>query len=153
MTSQCARNPPGPTLSVGFFWKDRMPETLETVRGVYAAFAKADIPGVLAASSADIRWTEAERGRYGGVSIGPNAVLQDVFMKLGTEWDGFSAVPHGLVPDGDVVVVLGEYCGTFTATGKSFKAPLAHAWKLQDGKARPFQQYTDAAVHLRPMLA
>lgn len=51
------------------------------------------------------------------------------------------------------VAVLGEYSATCKATGKSFKAPFAHAWKLQDGKARSFQQYTDTAVHLRPMRA
>ncbi len=128
-----------------------MSETLETVRDIYAAFAKGDIPGVLAAFSPDIRWTEAEGGPYGGVSIGPNAVVQNVFMKLGTEWDGFSAVPHEFVPNGDTVVVLGEYSATYKATGKSFKAPFAHVSKFQDGTARSFQQYTDTAVHLRPM--
>ncbi len=130
-----------------------MPETLETVRGVYAAFTKGDIPAVLAAFSPDIRWTEAEGGPCGGVSIGPNAVVQNVFMKLGSEWDGFAAVPYEFVPHGDTVVVLGEYSGAYKATGKGFKAPFAHVWKFQDGKARSFQQYTDTAVHLRPMLA
>lgn len=37
------------------------------------------------------------------------------------------------------------------ATGKSFKAPFAHVWKLEGGKAVSFQQYTDTAVHQRPL--
>jgi uncharacterized protein len=123
----------------------------ETVEAVYKSFAKGDIPAVLAVMSPEIRWTEAEGGPYGGVSIGPGAVLENVFMKLGGEWDGFSAVAHEFVADGDTVVALGDYGGTYKATGKPFKAPFAHVWKFRDGKAVSFQQHTDTAVHLRPM--
>ena len=130
-----------------------MNSSLDTVRGIYGAFAAGDIPGVLGALSPDIRWTEAAGGPYGGVSIGPQAVLADVFMKLGGEWDGFSAVPGEFVADGDTVVALGEYSGTYKATGKSFRAPFAHVWKFADGKAVSFHQHTDTAVHLQPLQA
>ena len=130
-----------------------MNSSLDTVRGIYGAFAAGDIPGVLGALSPDIRWTEAAGGPYGGVSIGPQAVLPDVFMKLGGEWDGFSAVPDEFVADGDTVVALGEYSGTYKATGKSFRAPFAHVWKFADGKAVSFHQHTDTAVHLQPLQA
>ena len=130
-----------------------MNSSLDTVRGIYGAFAAGDIPGVLGARSPDIRWTEAAGGPYGGVSIGPLAVLADVFMKLGGEWDGFSAVPDEFVADGDTVVALGEYSGTYKATGKSFRAPFAHVWKFADGKAVSFHQHTDTAVHLQPLQA
>ena len=87
------------------------------------------------------------------MSIGPEAVLNNVFMKLGGEWDGYAAVPREFIADGATVVVLGEYSGTYRATGVSFKAPFAHVWKLKDGKAVSFQQYTDTAVHRRPLTA
>ena len=128
-----------------------MSSELDTVRGAYDAFAVGDIPSVLALLSPTVRWTEAEGGPYGGVSIGPDAVLQNVFMKLGGEWDGFAAVPGEFVADGSTVVVLGEYSGTYKATGKSFKAPFAHVWKLEGGKVVSFHQHTDTAVHLRPL--
>ncbi|MGB0132598.1 nuclear transport factor 2 family protein [Dokdonella sp.] len=128
-----------------------MNSSLEAVRSVYASFAKGDIPAVLGALAPDIRWTEAEGGPYGGISVGPQAVLDNVFMKLGGEWDGFAAIAHEFVANDDIVVALGEYSGTFKATGKSFKAPFAHVWRMKDGKAVEFQQYTDTAVHLRPM--
>ncbi len=130
-----------------------MSNSLQSVQAIYAAFAKGDIPAVLGALAADVHWTEAEGGPYGGVSIGPDAVLQNVFMKLGGEWDGFAAVPREFVASGDTVVALGDYSGTFKGTGKSFKAPFAHVWKLQGGKAVSFQQYTDTFVHRRPMQA
>jgi ketosteroid isomerase-like protein len=130
-----------------------MSNNLDLVRGLYAAFAAGDIPAVLGVMAPDIHWTEAEGGPYGGVSIGPEAVLQDVFMKLGGEWDGYAAVPAEFVDGGDTVVVLGEYSGTYKATGKGFRAPFAHVWKFRDGKAVSFHQHTDTAVHLRPLQA
>jgi len=130
-----------------------MSNNLDLVRGLYAAFAAGDIPAVLGVMAPDIHWTEAEGGPYGGVSIGPEAVLQDVFMKLGGEWDGYAAVPAEFVDGGDTVVVLGEYSGTYKATGKGFRAPFAHVWKFRDGKAASFHQHTDTAVHLRPLQA
>jgi ketosteroid isomerase-like protein len=130
-----------------------MSSNLAAVRSVYQAFAAGNIPAVLAALSPDIRWTEAEGGPYGGVFIGPKAVLENVFMKLGGEWDGFAAVPAEFVTEGATVVALGEYSGSYKATGKSFRAPFAHVWKFKDGKAVSFHQYTDTAVHQRPLQA
>ena len=130
-----------------------MSSNLDVIRGLYGAFAKGDIPAVLAALSPAIEWTEAEGGPYGGLFHGPQAVLENVFMKLGGEWDSFAAVPREFVTEGATVVALGEYSGTFKATGKSFRAPFAHVWKLTDGRAVSFQQYTDTEVHRRPMQA
>ena len=130
-----------------------MTQNTEIAKNLYAAFAEGNIPAVLGAMAADVHWTEAEGGPYGGVSIGPEAVLENVFMKLGTEWDGFAAVPREYVASNSTVVALGEYSATFKATGKSFKAPFAHVWKFADGKVVSFEQYTDTAVHLQPMQA
>lgn len=130
-----------------------MTSNLDVVRGVYAAFAVGDIPAVLAALSPKVRWTEAEGGPYGGVWVGPDAVLQNVFMRLGGEWDGFAAVASEFVADGNTVVALGDYSGTYKATGVSFIAPFAHVWKLEDGKVASLHQYTDTVAHLRPLQA
>ncbi|MGK7295446.1 MAG: nuclear transport factor 2 family protein [Candidatus Wenzhouxiangella sp. M2_3B_020] len=126
---------------------------LEVVRSVYHSFAKGDIPSVLSALSPEIRWTEALGGPYGGVYIGPDAVLEGVFMKLGSDWDGFAAVPAEFVSEGDTVVALGQYSATHKDTGKSFNARFAHVWKVSDGKVVEFQQHTDTHVHREPMQA
>ncbi len=126
---------------------------LDVARGLYAAFADGNIPGVLGALAATIEWTEAAGGPYGGVSVGTNAVLDNVFMKIGDEWEGFSAVPSEFVEQGPTVIALGEYSGTYKATGKSFSAPFAHVWKFAEGKAISYNQYTDTALHLQPMQA
>ena len=130
-----------------------MATNTELAKSLYAAFAKGDVPTVLGALAPDVRWTEAAGGPYGGVSIGPKAVLENVFARLGADWDGFSAVPREFVAEGDTVVSLGDYSATFKATGKSFSAPFAHVWKFSDGRVVSFEQFTDTAVHLEPMQA
>ena len=70
---------------------------LNLVQGVYDAFAKGDIPVVIGFLSPDIDWTEAEGFPYGGTYRGPDAVLEGVFMRLGTEWEGFAAVPDEFI--------------------------------------------------------
>jgi len=60
-------------------------------------------------------------------------------------------IPHDFVSEGDTVVALGDYSGTFKATGKSFTAPFAHVWTFRDGKVVSFQQHTDTAMHRAPM--
>jgi len=119
---------------------------LNAVQGLYQAFAKGDVPAVIGFLDADIAWTEAEGFPYGGTYHGPNAVLTGVFMRLGTEWDGFAAVPAEFIDGGETVVVLGQYSGTYKATGKSFQANFAHVWKIKSGKAIRFVQYVDTLL-------
>jgi ketosteroid isomerase-like protein len=126
---------------------------LNAVQKVYDAFAKGDIPTVLGSLSADIAWTEAEGFPYGGTYHGPKAILEGVFMRLGSEWEGFAAVPDEFVDGGDTVVALGKYSGTYKRTGKSFQANFAHVWKMSDGKAIRFVQYVDTLVVQRALQA
>lgn len=123
-----------------------MADNLETIRTAYDAFARGDVPAVLAVLAPDVSWTEAEGFPYGGTYSGPDAVLKGVFMKLGTEWDGFSAVPHEFVAQGDTVISLGQYGGKYKITGKSFSAPFAHVWDFRNGKVVRFRQYTDTVL-------
>lgn len=122
-----------------------------TIRSLYAAFARGEVPTVLGALAPDVRWTEAEGFPYGGTYSGPQAVLENVFMKLGTEWEGFAAVPRELVSEGETVVAIGEYSGRFKATGKKMKVPYVHVWKFKGGKVQTFEQHTDTLVVARAL--
>ena len=126
---------------------------LDSVKAVYQAFAKTDIPSVIGFLSPDIDWTEAEGFPYGGTYHGPHAVLSGVFMRLGSEWNGFAAVPDEFIDGGETVVALGKYSGTYKRTGKSFEANFAHVWKIQDGKAIRFIQYVDTLLVHRALQA
>jgi ketosteroid isomerase-like protein len=120
-------------------------ENVALVKGIYEAFGSGDVPAVLGAMSPDIVWNEAEnfpladRNPY----VGPQAILEGVFARLGSDWEGFAVDPQEYLDAGDSVVVLGRYRGTCRATGKPVDAQLAHVWRIEDGKAKAFQQLTD----------
>ena len=120
-------------------------ENVELVRGIYEAFAAGDVGGVLGRMSPDMVWNEAENFPYadGNPYVGPEAVANGVFARCVSEWEGFAAVPEEFLDAGDTVVALGHYVGSHRATGKSVRAQLAHVWRLEGGKAKSFQQYTD----------
>ena len=124
----------------------------EIIRGLYDSFASGDVPTVLAAFDENIEWNEAEGFMYGGTYNSPTAVLENVFMKLGTEWEGFSVVPNKVVDgrDGNVIST-GTYSGKYLGTGKSISVPFAHEWEMRDGKVVKFRQYTDTAVIQRDL--
>jgi hypothetical protein len=128
-----------------------MSNLVETTRTLYAAFAAGDIPSVLGALAPDCAWTEAAGFPYGGTYVGPQAVLSGVFMRLGAEWDGFVCAPAEYFGQGDTVIVLGEYSGTYKATGKSFRAPLVHVWRYRDGLIVRFDQHTDTVLVQRAL--
>ncbi len=124
----------------------------ELVRSLYGAFARGDVPTVLGAMDPEIAWNEAEGNPYrpgdGSPFVGPDAIVEGVFARLASEWDGFSVSPHTFSETGDRVFVEGRYNGVFRATGKSLDAPFMHAWTLSADKITHFQQYTDTA-HMR----
>ena len=118
-------------------------ENKQIIENAYKSFASGDIPGLLGTFDENIEWTEAEGFPYGGTYIGGNAILENVFMKLGGEWEGFSAVPDEFLDAGDNIVALGNYSGKYKESNKSMKVPFAHVWTLRDGKIIKFVQYTD----------
>jgi ketosteroid isomerase-like protein len=123
-----------------------MADAAALVRSFYNALGGGDIPGAFALLAPDVSWTEATGFPYGGTYHGPDEVLQKVFMRLGSEWDGFTGIPAEFVAQGDTVVVLGQYSGTYKATGKKFTAPFAHVWTANGGKLVKFRQFTDTAL-------
>jgi hypothetical protein len=118
---------------------------MTVIKGAYDAFGRGDVPAVLGIMDPNIRWTEPEGLPYAGTYSSPDAVLQGVFMRLGTEWDGFTVLPEDFIDGGGKIVSTGTLSGKYKATGKSFKAAFAHVWTLSNGKALAFQQYTNTA--------
>ncbi len=120
----------------------------EFLADVYDAFARGDVPTVLEAMDPGIRWHEAEGNPYmptGEAWVGPDAVVENLFVKLGEDWDGFAVHPRSFHDAGEVVAVEGRYSGTYKGTGKPLDAQFCHVWTLKDGKLTRFQQYVDTA--------
>jgi ketosteroid isomerase-like protein len=131
-------------------------DNVKVMKDLYESFGRGDMPSVLGAMSPGIRWHQAEGNPYqpSGVPwVGPDAIVNNLFMKLGTEWDGFTVHPKSFYGAGDTVVVEGRYTGAYKPTGRSIDAQFCHIWDVKDGKVTRFQQYIDTAQMQRAMVA
>ena len=116
------------------------------VRRFYDALGRGDVPAVLSLLDTQVEWTEAERfPYYGGTWRSPQAVLDNVLKPLAADWAGFSAKAHEFIAEGDRVVALGTYSGTFKKTGRSFSAAFAHVWTVRGDRLASFNMHTDTA--------
>lgn len=121
------------------------------VRSLYDAFARGDMPTVMASMAPDIVWTEAESTIYadGNPYRGPDAVATGVFQRLGADWNNFKADVDRIIDGGDTVVALGRYRATYRQTNRSLDVPFVHVWDLRNGKVVRFQQFADTAQMAR----
>jgi ketosteroid isomerase-like protein len=123
-------------------------DNVKLAKNIYEDFGRGDIPSVLGSMSPDIKWHQAESNPYkpsGEAWVGPDAVLNNLFMRLGGEWEAFSVHPKLFHDAGDSVIVEGRYSGTYKATGKSMDIQFCHIWETKGGKLTGFQQYVDTA--------
>ncbi len=123
-------------------------DNVRLMKSLYEAFGRGDVPAVIGAMSPGIMWHQAEGNPYnpsGQPWVGPDAVMNNLFMRLGSEWDGFTVHPKAFHDAGDSVIVEGRYTGTFKPTGKSMDTQVCHVWDIKDGKVTRFQQYVDTA--------
>jgi uncharacterized protein len=129
-----------------------MMTSIDTVRGFYDALGRGDVPGVLALLQSELEWTEAERfPYYDGTWRSPQEILNKLLVPLARDWEGFSAKAHDFIAEGDRVVSLGVYSGTFKSTGRSMTARFAHVWTVRDGRIAKFDMHTDTAKVLEAL--
>jgi ketosteroid isomerase-like protein len=121
---------------------------VQLVKDMYAAFGRGDIPTVLAVLDPEIEWHQAEGNPYqldGSAWIGPQAVLEKLFMRIGAEWDGFTITVLRIHDAGEYVVIEGRYTGTYKPSGMKVDSQMCHVLRLREGKLVGFQQYLDTA--------
>lgn len=128
-----------------------MSTNLELVRATYEGSSEDNGRNLLSVLSPDVEWTEAEGFPYAGTYVGPDALIDGVFRRLGTEWTGYRADVHTYLADGDRVAAFGIYSGTYNATGKPMTAPFAHLYQLKDGKVIRMTQYVDTVLVSRAL--
>ncbi len=119
---------------------------VKTIENLYVAFAVGDIPKVLAGLDEKVVWNEAEGNMYadGNPYIGPQAVLNGVFARIGADYAYFNLVNIDLheMSNNQVLATL-RYQAKLKKNGETYDAQVAHFWKLKNGKAIAFQQYLD----------
>ena len=126
---------------------------VDLIKQGYQNFAEGNVEAVLANFHPEIVWDECSGFPYAkgdGISIGPNAVVQDVFAQIPQYFDNFQVDIRELFGSGEKVVMVGYYTGTWKGTGKVFKANATHVWTVKDGKAVHFFQAADTAEIINP---
>jgi len=107
---------------------------VQLAQDLYEAFNRGDIATVLGMFDPS-----------GSPWIGGEAITQNLFMKIPSDFDGFTVHPKEFHDAGDTVVVELRYSGTGKATGKPLDAQVCHVLKFRDDKLTSFQQFVDTA--------
>ncbi len=122
------------------------PDNLSTIDKIYNDFSKGDIPSVIAVLDANVVWNEAEGNAWadGNPYKGPDAVLNGVFARIGSEYDYFETADIQLheMSNNQVLATM-RYKGKLKKNKAVIDAQAAHYWTLKDGKVIGFQQYVD----------
>lgn len=123
----------------------------EVIKAHYEGSERGDLEAMLAPLTATTEWTEMAGVPCAGTYTGPEAVVENVFAVLGSQWTGFAFTLERLIDGGDTIVGIGTYSGTFAATGKSMRARVTHVWDLENGKVTHFEQFTDTLLVAQAM--
>jgi ketosteroid isomerase-like protein len=119
----------------------------DTIRALYAALGRGDVPAFLGLLDDEVVWTECEGfPYYTGTWHGPHAVLNGLVVRLVQDWDDFAVTADDFITEGDRVVSFGAYSGVYKATGKKMRAVFAHRWQVRDGKVTRFDMFTDTLM-------
>ncbi len=126
-----------------------MTDAVDIVRRFYTALARGDVPGVLATLNDNVEWTEAERfPYYTGTWRGPDAVFRT--FSFGSRTIGMASRQRLPISssEGNRVVALGTYTGTYKKTGRQISVAYAHVWTVTGENAfevRPVHGYGEDA--------
>jgi ketosteroid isomerase-like protein len=118
----------------------------EIIQALYQRFTSGDVPAVTAKFDDDITWIEADGFPLAGTYVGPQAVVENVFMRLSEFSNNWAVVVDLLVADGDTVVANGKYTWNHKDSGEPCEVRMAHVWTLAGGKATAFLQHVDTVV-------
>jgi ketosteroid isomerase-like protein len=124
---------------------------IETVRHVYAAFGRGDIPAILACLAEDVEWEygqpanpapwlQQRRGR---------AAVPGFFDALATHVEFHHFEPRHLLADGPLVVALVDFSATVRKTGRTVtEVDEVHVWRFDEaGRVLRFAHRADTLQH------
>jgi ketosteroid isomerase-like protein len=121
-------------------------QNVETIRSVYDAFARGDIPYILEQLDPAVEWHAPPTVPFSkGLHRGPNEVGQ-FFAGIAEYVAEPSVETYEFISAGARVVVLTCFRGRGMKSGVPFEAPEVHVWKLSRGKVVEERSYADTAA-------
>ncbi|WP_418284491.1 nuclear transport factor 2 family protein [Halorubrum sp. DTA46] len=119
---------------------------IERVKELYDRFAEGDFEAIRGLMDPDVELHEPKGIAGGGTHHGFDEIVENVFSRVGTEWEDVSVDPERYVASGETVVLLHTWSGTYRKSGKSVTYPNAHVFDLKDGKIVQWRSYADTAL-------
>jgi len=120
-----------------------MGSNADTLRSMYDAFGRGDVPALLGAMDDKIEWVEPASLPFED-QVGPQAIAENIFGPVTTQIEGFAVDVREIIDGGDVVCGIGVYRGKGAENGVALDADFVHVWRFgADGKVTGFRTYTD----------
>lgn len=117
----------------------KLSRNVEATKAAYAAFAEGDMEAWKAVHNTDVEWTILEGLPYAGTYVGTEAIIENVFAKIGLLWPDFKVEPLEYYESGDKVFVHVR----ITIDGKQTEA--LHMATMRDGKQAAFTPFENSA--------
>ncbi len=117
---------------------------IEIVRGLYTAFARRDIPAMLAMLSPNVEWGEPSNSfnPAGGTRYGHEGFLEWVEIGRKSE-EVLMLEPRKMLVDDESAAVVGFMRCRVIATGKVYESDFVHLITFHEGKVIKFQEFFD----------
>ena len=121
---------------------ERAEQDLALVREVYDAFARADVPRIMALFAEDGTVVQSPALPWGGTHTG-HAGLGQFLTTLVTHLDSSPETERLFADGAGHVVQVGRTRGVVRATGTPFDVAEVHVFTLADGRVTRFEAYVD----------
>jgi uncharacterized protein len=122
-------------------------QNIETIREMYTAFGRGDVPAILAKLVDDVEWVSHLDPvvPWAGDFSGKERVAK-FFETLFHSVDVEAFEPIEWATTEDTVISVGEFACRVRSTGKRARVRWVFLWKFRDTKVCSFEQFCDPAL-------
>ena len=122
-------------------------ETAAVVQRFYDRFMAGDITAVIGTLSDDVEWVlpKIPNVPFSGKRQGKDRVAE-FFSMMADHQEVRSFDLHGMIVQGNQVVVHGHYWWHVKTTGRGWEGDFSHHWTIRDGTLSRLQEYSDTAA-------
>jgi uncharacterized protein len=125
-------------------------DNLATVKLIYEAFGKGDVPAILDQLTDDVDWAaeaSSDAVPWYGMRTGKDEVV-GFFEAIGSAVDVSEFNPRSFTSNDGEVMVLIDFAMKSKETGREASMGLMHYWHFRDGKVDHYRGTEDTAATL-----
>jgi len=129
-----------------------MSQNVELIKAMYAAYAKGDLADIMNHMADDVQWTSegVKAMSWAGSWKGKQNTVA-FFEGLQKDLEDSHLDMNVFVAEGDKVAAFGRYKAKVRKTGKHVDTPVAHYFRLKDGKVAEYRNFTNSAAIVEAM--